>query len=155
MDYAHFHEKFPEIAVRETRAVTLRGHENMPDGEYSMLEMFCDQPGCDCRRVMIAVHRPYALHPLAVVNYGWESTAFYARWFGHNNPEIIREMQGPGLNSISRQSPLALPLLEIVQALLQDGNNVPRVKRHYQMFKQVVDQEAGIKKQPRRMQKRR
>ena len=53
-----FMERFPELGVRETRSVTATCQQDLPDGEYGFLELYCDEPGCDCRRVMIDVLRP-------------------------------------------------------------------------------------------------
>ncbi len=57
MPYPLFHSRFPEIAERETRTVTLLDHSdfNLPAAHYSFLEMFCDEPGCDCRKTMIQI----------------------------------------------------------------------------------------------------
>ncbi len=51
---------------------------------------------------------------LATISYGWESADFYARWFGTDDPNIIREMQGPNLNPDSPVSPLSPILLALV-----------------------------------------
>ena len=56
-------------------------------------------------------------------------------------------MQGPNLNRDSPVSPLSPILLALVKAiLLQDKAYVARVKRHYRMFKNAVDAEAGLKR---------
>ncbi len=52
----------------------------LPSGEYAFFEWYCDDPGCDCRRVLLRVISPQ--HPgrvLATLNYGWESAEFYTR----------------------------------------------------------------------------
>jgi hypothetical protein len=79
-----FMERFPDLAARETRSVTVSGRIDIPDGEYGFLESFCDEPGCDCRRVMIVVLRSDTeLNKIwASINYGWESVEFYKRWGG-------------------------------------------------------------------------
>lgn len=53
MPYSLFHSRFPDVAERETRTVTVIDSSdfNLPPAHYSFLEMFCDDPGCDCRRV--------------------------------------------------------------------------------------------------------
>jgi hypothetical protein len=89
---------------------------------------------------------------LAVIAYGWESEAFYANWFGRNDPDIIQQMQGPILNSASPQSELALALVQLVRDVLQDEEYVARLKRHYKLFKQKVNEQAGyaFRHRPRR-----
>jgi hypothetical protein len=54
MPYVLLHNYFPELAGRETRSVTVPPGSplGLPPGEYGFLETYCDEPGCDCRRVM-------------------------------------------------------------------------------------------------------
>jgi hypothetical protein len=60
--------------------------------------------------------------------------------YRQNDPQIIREMQGPILNPGSSQSELAPALLKLVRdTLLKDREYFERLKRHYWMFKQKVD----------------
>jgi len=57
MAFAPFHEYSPEIAARETRSITVPPGSpfGLPAGEYGFLEMYCNEPGCDCRRVLFYV----------------------------------------------------------------------------------------------------
>ena len=55
--FVHF---FPQQGVAETRTLIIRGDSTVPDGEYGLLELYCVEPGCDCRRVLISVIRPAA-----------------------------------------------------------------------------------------------
>ena len=79
----------------------------------------------------------------AVIAYGWESRDFYVKWFGKDDRAIIRELQGPALNSASIQSPLAPALLNQMGMILKDRHYVERLKRHYALFKAAVDREAA------------
>jgi hypothetical protein len=58
MPMTPFVHKFPVPGVAETRSVTVTNTSGLPDEEYGWLELFCDEPGCDCRRVIIDVLRP-------------------------------------------------------------------------------------------------
>lgn len=40
-----FIDLFPELGARETRSVTIFGHETLPDGPYGFFELYCDEPG--------------------------------------------------------------------------------------------------------------
>ncbi len=142
MSYSSFHSRFPEIAERETRTVTLFKHAdfNLPPAHYSFLEMFCDEPGCDCRRAFFAVVSSLEHETKAVIAWGWEEREFYAKWMGDNSPNVIDELKGPALNLASPQSNLAPALLELFrEVLLQDITYVERVKRHYAMFRKAID----------------
>ena len=52
--------------------------DGLPADAYGMLEMYCNEPGCDCRRVFFMVVAKRYREPLAYVAYGWESRKFYA-----------------------------------------------------------------------------
>lgn len=51
MSMTAFFTQFPDLAVKETRVATLTGQPGLPDGEYGFLELYCDDPACDCWRV--------------------------------------------------------------------------------------------------------
>ncbi|RZN38559.1 MAG: hypothetical protein EF813_04785 [Methanosarcinales archaeon] len=142
MPYTPFHEKFLEIAEKETRAITAINDPELPRGTYSLLESYCDEVGCDCRRVFFHVYSEGRNEIVAVIAYGWEDSRFYADWFGRDNPEVIEELKGPILNSASSQSELAPVLLNMVKGfVLKDISYVERIKRHYRMFKDLIEKE--------------
>ena len=145
MPYAGFHNYFPEIAKRETHSVTiLDTSAPLPPGQYALFEMFCDEAGCDCRRVLFYVVASFRKGPEAVVAYGWEDAAFYARWMKDADPEILKDLKGPVLNLFSPQSELAPAILDLIEnCVLKDTAYVERLKRHYRMFRDVVDANAG------------
>lgn len=139
-----FHVYFPDLAVRETRTLTVRGQLDLPDGEYGFLELYCDDPQCDCRRVIFqVVARDHPGKVFATINYGWESLDFYTRWI-HGNAEAAAGMQGAQLEPFGLQSPYSSALLRYcVELLLADQAYVARLKRHYRMVKDAVS--AGSK----------
>lgn len=140
MPYEPFYERFHDIALKETRTVTIHNYPGLPDDDYGFLEAYCNDENCDCRRVFFNVISHKRNEVVAVIAYGWEDRAFYARWFGQNDPDIIRELQGPILNTSSHQSELAPALLNLVRnTLLKDPAYIERLKRHYWMFKEKVD----------------
>lgn len=140
MPYEPFYERFKEIAMKETRSITIHNNPELPDDDYGFLEAYCNDENCDCRRVFFNVISHKRGKVVAVIAYGWETSAFYARWYRQNDPQIIREMQGPILNPGSQQSELAPALLKLVRGtLLKDREYIERLKRHYWMFKGEVD----------------
>ncbi len=141
MPYVPFHEKFPEIAATETRALISIADTELPEGTYGLVEAYCDEVGCDCRRVFFNVYSEERNEIVAVIAYGWENRKFYADWFGDNDPQAIAELQGPILNLTSQQSELAPILLDKIKYVLKDRNYVERLKRHYQMFKDLIEEE--------------
>jgi hypothetical protein len=154
MPYTSFHAYFPEIAKKETRTMTtLKQNDDIPKGSYGLLEMYCDDPGCDCQRVFFEVFDWERQKSMAYIAYGWESAKFYRKWLGMDNPQTIQELQGPILNPGSPQSDLAPAFLNLVSDLvLQDSSYIERLKRHYWMFKEKIDPEhfhvSSLQKQP-------
>ncbi|MDP1545977.1 MAG: hypothetical protein Q8L87_08135 [Anaerolineales bacterium] len=144
MAYTLFQELFPETMLTETRTVTVpAGNSLLPADEYGLLEAYCDEEDCDCRRVFFNVISRRRNDLVAVVAYGWESEAFYRKWYGEPDNEIerlaIQEMRGLVLNDASPQSELAPAILKLVAHLLTDPAYEARIKRHYQIFKEKVD----------------
>jgi len=141
MGFAAFHTRFRELALRETRTITIlhKTSAGLPPGEYAFLEMFCDEPGCDCRRAFFYVISPNSKEALAVIAYGWEDRAFYGRWMGSKDPRDMDELQGPVLNLLSPQSKMAPAILEAFKDfLLTDSAYVERVKEHYKVFRSSI-----------------
>lgn len=141
MLYVPLHERCPEVARRETRTLSVLPNNKLglPAGDYHFHEMFCNQPGCDCRRVFFTVLGSKG-EALAVIAWGWENRAFYARWLGDDDPEMMQELQGPALNLASPQSRYAGVLLHAVaNVLLADPAYRERIKRHYALFRATID----------------
>jgi hypothetical protein len=153
MPFAPFFQEFPEIAVKETRVLTVINSPDLPPDEYGLLELYCDDPGCDCRRVIFNIHRPDRQQPDAVIAFGWESDEFYRNWL-NGTPVDIHELQGPVLNLASHQSPLAPTLLEQVTLILQDPQYVERLKRHYAQFRAALPEATGKRRDRKRVRKR-
>lgn len=145
MTYEPFTERFGELAWKETRSVTLRDGNQyaLPADDYGLMELYCNDENCDCRRVMFDVLSKKRKKSVAVIAYGWESASYYQKWYGSvDNPTArmaVNEMSGLNLNSASQQSELAPAILDLVRWLLTDPEYVTRIKRHYQMFKEKVD----------------
>jgi hypothetical protein len=139
MPMTPFMERFPEVGARETRSVTVTQRKDLPDGEYGFLELYCDQPGCDCRRVMIDVLRPETgwSKIWATIGYGWESLDFYRQWSGAHSDPV--EMKGPYVDVLNPQTEYSSALLNLFRFLLQSPDYVERLKRHYQRFRDSVD----------------
>jgi len=146
MPFAPFHEMFPYIAERQTRVITVLPESNLrlPPGNYVFLEMFCDEPRCDCRRVFFSVVTSHRKAAEAVVAWGWEEPAFYAQWMKSDEPRLIAGLVGPILNPGSPQSRLAPGILYLVKkVLITDPAYVKRLKRHYRLFRDRIEGQRG------------
>lgn len=118
-----FHKYFPDMARTECRAATVFGRDDLPDDEYGLLESYCDDPACDCRRVMLNVASRKQNDILATVSFG----------FDPKDP-----MRGPFLDPLNRQSQHAPALLKLVESILQDSQYVARLERHYRLVKEAA-----------------
>jgi hypothetical protein len=134
-----FMERFPELGARETRSVTVPQQQDLPEGEYGFVELYCDEPGCDCRRVVIDVLRSETgwSKVWATISYGWESLDFYRKW-GMSDSDPI-QIKGPYLDPLNPQTKYSSALLNLFRFLLQSPEYVARLQRHYQMFRESVD----------------
>ena len=159
MPFQLFNDLFPEMGADETRSITVfedRSETGLPPGGYAFCEMFCNERGCDCRRVFFYVMASFREGPEAVIAWGWEPAEFYAKWVGDDDPAMITELQGPILNLTSPQTELAPALLDFTRdALLQDEAYVERVKRHYRHFRARIDAKSVAKRQSRKRKRKR
>jgi hypothetical protein len=141
MPFVPFYQFDPELAQRETRTLYVAGPgDGLPDGDYGLFEMYCDEPGCDCRRVLFTILSSRFPKPLAVINYGWESLSFYAQGTERIGWNLAEEMKGPNLNPGSPQSRFAPQILDLVkQFVLRDRAYIERLQRHYRIVREAVD----------------
>lgn len=161
MPYQLLHDLLPEIAENETRTISVikdRSEDGLPPGTYAFHEMYCNERGCDCRRVFFYVVASFRRGPEAVICWGWESPEFYAKWLHSKDPQMLRELIGPSLNLGSPQSELAPALLRLAwEVLLQDVDYVERMKRHYALFRAKIDGRSPVLSpgKPRRRRRKR
>jgi hypothetical protein len=138
-----FHLEFPEIGITETR-VAIQFDERGQD-PYLFLELYCDEVGCDCRRVIVKVvsHREAEAGGdgfMASLSFGWEDEQFYRDWAGWPlDRHDLEELKGPGLQRLAPQSVRAEEMLSLFRVVLQDEAYVERLRRHYAMFRARVE----------------
>lgn len=144
-EFVEFHSRYPQLAERETRTVTIVGRDTIPEDTYAFAEAFCVDQGCDCRRAFLNVYARSKRRMVATIGYGWESRDFYRTWFGSESP-TVDEMVGVGLPPGTVQSALSPRLLEIFAGLVrEDAEYAERIKRHYAMFKEALGKRQGIR----------
>lgn len=131
-------------AWQETRSLLLGAPVNgIPAGCYGLIEFYCHDRTCNCRRVIFQVwakHLPGRI--LATMNFGWESPEFYTRWM-HGDQEAGREISGLTLEHLGEQSSIAQPLLHLVQSTaLEDPDYVLRLRRHYRHVSRIIGRKS-------------
>lgn len=142
MAFLPFYRFFPQLAVEETRSITLlEAQDGLPPGEYAFIEMYCADPKCDCRRVNFSVLKKGQDEPVASISWGWEPREFYARWMsGNPDPDEIDDCKGPSLNPLAEQSRLSPAILALCKnVLIQDSAYVERIRGHYRLFRSHID----------------
>ena len=155
MSYIPFYKLFPELAMQETRSISiLSDNDPLPHGNYGLMEMYCDEKNCDCRRVIFMIISPQIKQPVAYIGYGWENKDFYARLIKYDRygnkgvsyanlddkeKRDVDELKGPCLNSMSPQSKYAKDILKLIAGtVLNDEMYDKRLKGHYKLFKRKL-----------------
>ena len=150
-----FMDRFPEVGARETKSVTVPPQQDLTEGEYGFVELYCDEPGCDCRRVTIDVLRPETgwSKVWATISYGWESLDFYRKWSGSSSDPA--QVKGPYLDPLNPQTRYSPSLLNLFRFLVQSPDYVARLGRHYRMFRESIDAELGHTQETDRLENKR
>ena len=126
-------------------AFGLRDEEGLPDGDFLLVEYYCDNPDCDCRNVYLYVMTtPPDVKPMAAINYGWESSRYYENLFG--DKEKAGQVHGFHLLE-TKQSEWETAFLEVVRKLMKLRDNDQRIRRHYRLFKRAARRQVGVHEQ--------
>jgi len=137
MSYRLFHDFYPEIAERETRSATVLNAADLPGGEYAFVELYCTDPKCDCRRVIVQVAaKDMPGKILATLSYGWDTAEFYARTL--HNEELAKKATTVTVEWLTPQTKYANALKEVFETIIEDSEYVERLKRHYSMVKRCT-----------------
>jgi hypothetical protein len=121
-----FYVAEPELAAQETRVINLLVPQGeLPVGSYGLLEFYCPDPKCHCRRVMLkVVEEKQPTRFVAAISYGFDRE---------------EENAGPFLDPLNPQSRYAEELLHLVEeVVLSDPHYVARLERHYRLMKQAA-----------------
>jgi hypothetical protein len=105
--------------AHQVRTVSIKQSPQLPDGEYSFIDMYCVDPKCDCRKTMIQVMHNGKL--VSVINYGWESATYYENWMGSSAKDnTMPKMHGASIDITSPDLVSRDGMLELFNALLND-----------------------------------
>ena len=129
MGMVSFSALFPDVEAREVRSVTPIGNPGLPERPFMFLELYCREPGCDCRRVMINVMDVERKQHVAIINHGFEPP----------EPRFADAGQ-TFLDPLNRQTKWSRAFLDIfVKMIANDADYRERLERHYDMWKRVVN----------------
>jgi len=143
MSYVPYVQVVGQRGFEETRWVLIRKDAHLPDGDYGFLELYCSDPKCDCRRVLIHVIREDTADQVwATISYGFASPGFYGTWVG--DPSIAAQLAGASLEPIGPQSSYAPALLEVFGSLIEAPEYTARLERHYNEVKHLSISASGV-----------
>jgi SEC-C motif len=127
-----FDTVFSETAKNDARAYESDGRSGVPKGWYIFRELYCNEPACDCRRVIVHVTSAEKRKVIASVSYAFED----------QKPPFDDEPRF-FLDPLNPQSRDSDSFLQIFQGLIaKDPTYHEQFERHYKMWKQVVDDET-------------
>jgi len=118
--------------AHRVRTVGLRDSSQLPDGNYTFIDMYCTDPTCDCRKTMIQVMRD-GIH-VATINFGWESPEFYQQWMGGELDELMPSLHGATIDVTSPNKVSTHGILAFFHALL-DQKWIVIMQNHYNAVK--------------------
>jgi hypothetical protein len=129
----------PETAAKELRICTVPTSEaGVPAGDYFLREFYCNEHGCDCRRVLVQfIPKQKEWEVAASINFGWERPRFYRKW--SSDPDLWREMAGATLEPFAEQGPHSLHFLAMFEHISRDPALVAVFRRHYLLVKQTLE----------------
>jgi len=134
-----FDQICPEIACKELRVCTVPATETgAPVGDYFLREFYCNELGCDCRRVLVQFMPVRGDGEVAAsINFGWEKPKFYRKW--SRDPDLWREMAGATLEPFAEQGSHSPHFLAIFEHCVKDPALVAVFRRHYLLVKQTLE----------------
>ncbi len=97
----------------------------MPDGDYVLMESFCDNPDCDCLNAFIYITTaPPEVKNMAGINYGWESRQYYESIFA--DEERANQVHGVHLLEGMELGPEDKEALQTLQSGCPKGGELGR-----------------------------
>jgi hypothetical protein len=145
---------FPPRSPVETRLLfARRSADGIPDGDYRFVEFYCDEPGCDCRRVVVQVW-DQENRTLAAFSFGWESPEYYARWLKSDDVQMAREMASVTRGFTGPRSRSEDAFFAEFKKAVGEPSYVAKLRKHYEQFRAAVAANAKARKPRRSMTKK-
>jgi len=130
-----FGSRFPELAFDECRFIIVQKpaggvKESVPAAMYGLIEFYCSDRNCDCRRVTLQVAAMPAPQPLVTISYGFDRDD---------------AMAGPFIDPLHRCCSYGNELLALVEEqALADPEYVARLERHYYQMKAATGSNPAL-----------
>jgi len=130
------------------RSIVIRDEPRLPDGQYDLVDTYCADPACDCRKTIIQIFHGGKL--VSIVNFGWETPEFYLRWQGAvRDRELAEEMSDVSIDFaspdlVSREGILAL------RHHILDDKWISMLEDHYRRIRASLESD-DIARLPRKI----
>lgn len=121
-----FDNFFPDIAEKENRAFWANGRAPFKDDPYQLIEFYCQDPKCDCNRVIVAVTDIQKPKAGTILSVGFA--------FDRKDPDA-----GPYIDPLNPATKEGRAFYPMIKDMLEtDLDYVTRLKRHYNLVKDKV-----------------
>jgi hypothetical protein len=123
----------------EVRSIVLKDEPRLPDGAYDLIDTYCTDPACDCRKTIIQIFYDKTL--VSIVSFGWESPKFYLRWLkSTRDHELANEMSGVSIDFSSPDRVSREGILALMHHLLDD-KWISLIKDHYWRIRTIIKED--------------
>lgn len=111
--------------------------EGLSNGLYQMVDLYCQDYGCNCHKVSIVVVDE-TRKSLATVAYGWKSKGYYCKW--GLDRDTAASLSSGFLDPWAAQSVHSPFFLNFIRHKInREPEFMSRVKSRYNLFKERVD----------------
>lgn len=102
------------------RTVTIYDEPRLPDGEYTFVDLYCTDKGCDCRKTIIQIF--HENRHVSTVDYGWEDPQYYFKWLkASKDDEMAQDMSGLSIDFMSPDLVSTEGILALVEHLMDES----------------------------------
>jgi hypothetical protein len=138
-----FNDLLPHLPhANDVFQIVLEGYGAELDGTYDLVDLYCQDPACDCYKVSFLV-LDAKKNVLATIAYGWKSKSYYHRW--GLDKEATRWLTHGFLDPWGIQSERSPIFLQgFLRMLNKNPQFISRIKRRYTIFKGAVCLEKVI-----------
>ena len=126
-----------DIALKTRRVSLLQDMFGLSKGAYFLVESYCVDGSCDCRKVMINVIAGDKNIILGTIGFGWEGPEYYIKWM-YDDEKAGRALVGAYIEPGGIQNGLENECLELVKYSLCDLNYIKLIKERYKIFKDII-----------------
>lgn len=128
-----FNQLDPDLAEREQRSwvVPPADPSGLPADTYTLVEFYCDEPRCDCRRAILHIYSRRTRDVVASINHAFDPP---------DPQDPYAEPEQTFLDPLNPQSSLSYPLLALFHEMnREDPALLERLEHHYHLMRAAVD----------------